>query len=442
MLDQTDQTKQHDGKALRDEAEYASLTRRAATDNGRALVDDVLRVISEAETRKRQRVSTADAFRQAVEGFLGDLLAATGEGWIYRPVGRGSFTNGAITYRNFTAAREGLKKLGLSEEIPWAAEFGRTATRFRATPQLQRLAAQYGILRREADSHFVLPLPIHPLRLKRCSRWKGPDKIIGTPMEIVYTDKVTALERTIIDLNDFIDGFDIRGGRHRGYIRQFECGDHLLFNWNLGGRLYSVGADNYQQIGGAERLKMAINDRPVCELDVRASALAIFQAIHGQPLDFSNNLDPYRFQELSTAPRELVKTFINATFGGGQFPARWPRDVAEEYKLKTGHSLGKRHPISQVRDAVAEAYPALAALRRDDAQTPVWARLQFVESEAVLRSMLALQAEGVPSLSVHDSLVVPLDSEQPARHALSQAYNAIAGARPYIVTRYQDRSLT
>jgi len=411
-------------------------------------------IATEAETRKRQRVSTADAFSQAVEGFLGDLLAATGEGWIYRPIGRSSFTaiarsrsDGAraelspraITYRNFTAVREALRKLGLSEEIPWAAEFGRTATRFRATPPLQRLAAEYGIPPREADKHFVLPLPKRPLRLKGCSRWRGPDKITGTAMEIVYTDKVTALERTIIDLNDFIDGFDIRGGRHRGYIRQFECGDHPQFNWNLGGRLYGVGADNYQQIGGAERLKMTINDRPVCELDVRASALTIFQAIHGEPLDFAHNPDPYRFQELSNAPRELVKTFINATFGGGQFPGRWPRGVADEYELKTGHSLGKRHPIAQVRDAVAKAYPALAALRRDDAQPPVWARLQFLESEAVLRSMLALQAEGVPSLSVHDSLVVPLDSEQPARDALSYAYNAIAGARPWIVTRYQDQ---
>src|SRR5215467_10208277 len=62
-------------------ADYASLTRRAATDNSRALVDEVLRLITltEAETHKRQRsVSRADAFRQAVEGFVGDLLAATG----------------------------------------------------------------------------------------------------------------------------------------------------------------------------------------------------------------------------------------------------------------------------------------------------------------------------------------------------------------------------
>jgi hypothetical protein len=79
MLDHADQDNSHDGKALRDEAEYASLTRRAATDNSRVLVDQVLRLITRTEPRERQRGAKANAsFRQAVEGFLGDLLAAKG----------------------------------------------------------------------------------------------------------------------------------------------------------------------------------------------------------------------------------------------------------------------------------------------------------------------------------------------------------------------------
>jgi hypothetical protein len=213
------------GEALRD-ADYAALTRRAATDNSRELTSEVLRLIAltEAETRKRQRVSRADAFRMAVEGFLGDLLVARGEGWVYRPTGRNCFTDDVVSYRNFTALREGLKKFGLLEEIPWVADFGRTATRFRAAPELKRLAAQCGIQPSEADKHFVLPLPHHPLRLKGTSIWKGGDKIAGEAMEIDYTIKVTALERTIIELNEFIDQFVITGGTHRGYYRQFECG--------------------------------------------------------------------------------------------------------------------------------------------------------------------------------------------------------------------------
>jgi hypothetical protein len=55
---------EHDGKPLRDEAEYASLTRRAATDNSRALVDEVLRLI--AQTGERQRGVKTNAWFRTV----------------------------------------------------------------------------------------------------------------------------------------------------------------------------------------------------------------------------------------------------------------------------------------------------------------------------------------------------------------------------------------
>jgi hypothetical protein len=49
------------------------------------------------------------------------------------------------------------------------------------------------------------------------------------------------------------------------------------------------------------------------------------------------------------------------------------------------------HPISPMRDAVATAYPLLEELRRDDGEPPIWAKLMFLESEAVLKTMLALK---------------------------------------------------
>src|SRR5215470_18033633 len=95
------------------DAEYASLTSYAATDNSRALIDDVLRLITEAEPRERQRVSRAEAFRQSVEGFVGDLLGAMGcegnAGWVYRPMGRRHFKDNVVSYRDFTALRNSMK---------------------------------------------------------------------------------------------------------------------------------------------------------------------------------------------------------------------------------------------------------------------------------------------------------------------------------------------
>jgi hypothetical protein len=213
-------------------------------------------------------------------------------------------------------------------------------------------------------THFVPELPKHPLVLKATSTWLGGYKISGRRMKIDRTDEaVKALERVIIDLNAFIAQFDIGGGTHHGYVREFNCGDHPSFAWNLGGRLYSVGAQSYQGLKPAERKLMTIDGQAVVELDIRASALTIFHALRGQPLDFASNPDPYTVGELSATPRALVKAFITATFGKGQLPDRWPQNVSRGYEEAIGHRLSEDYPITQVRDAVVTAYPLLPKLR-------------------------------------------------------------------------------
>jgi hypothetical protein len=130
--------------------------------------------------------------------------------------------------------------------------------------------------------------------------------------------KAVELEEVIIGLNAFIAQFDIRGGTHHGYIREFNCGDHPSFAWDLGGRLYSLGDESYQGLSADERKLMTIDGQPVIELDIRASALTIFHGQRRQRLDFAANPDPYTLPELSDTPRDLVKAFITATFGNGQ----------------------------------------------------------------------------------------------------------------------------
>ena len=60
---------------------------------------------------------------------------------------------------------------------------------------------------------------------------------------------------------------------------------HPKFNWNMGGRLYSHGESNYQQMESADRLRMTINGEEVCEIDIRASYLTIFHALYDEPFD-------------------------------------------------------------------------------------------------------------------------------------------------------------
>jgi len=454
MLDHLDQDEVH-ARALRD-AKFASLTRHAVTANSRALIDDVYRKIVsyevEQETRKRKRVGKVLAFVRALEGFVGDLLEALkserAAGWVRRSVTPRSFTYAAVSYRDFDALRAALVALGLVEEkrgvSHWGEDFGgrpfvmrRFNTRFRATAHLQELATAHGVLPCAVSKHFIASLPARPLVLKGGSR-RAPEgyKIPGKAVKFARSGGLQAMEREIIALNSFIDQFTIRGGTHRGYIRVFNCGDDpATYEWKLGGRFYSQGEDSYQQMGSAERLGMTIDNEPVCELDIKASYLTIFHAQQGRPLDFNGNPDPYQLAGLSGTPRSVVKAFITATFGNGQFPAKWSRKAASDHKAATGESLGKLYPISQVRDAVANAYPLLAELRQDEPEPPLWARLMYLESQALFGTMLALKALGIPSLSVHDSLIVRDDREKTARDTLSRLYAAATEAIPHIVTK-------
>jgi hypothetical protein len=323
MLAQPDQENAH-AQALRG-ASYASLTRRAATDNSRALVDEVLRLVGTVEARERRRGTKAkEALREAVEGFVGDLLVAHAKaqhndgdvaitehansfavaGWVRRSTSSNSFSGSPVSFRTFDAIRAALTALGLVEEVPAITQFreafgkpfvlNRYDTRWRATARLEELAAARGVSLLDIGRHFIrVPQPpLHPLVLKGTSTWLGGYKINGERMKIVYTAEVKALEQAIIGLNAFIAQSDIRGGAHHGYIREFNCGDHPSFAWDLGGRLYSVGDESYQRLSADERKLMTIAGGPVIELDIRASALTIFHGQKGQPLDFEANPDP------------------------------------------------------------------------------------------------------------------------------------------------------
>jgi hypothetical protein len=51
-------------------------------------------------------------------------------------------------------------------------------------------------------------------------------------MKFERAGKGLQLEQQLRHLNNFLDGVDLRGGSHRGYVRIFNQGDHSGFDWN------------------------------------------------------------------------------------------------------------------------------------------------------------------------------------------------------------------
>jgi hypothetical protein len=314
----------------------------------------------------------------------------------------------------------------------------RHASRFAAAPALIALSKHHGVTPKQAKEHFHFgySLPKDPLR-KRTASTRGAwrHKVTGREMKVERSATTETLENEVRELNEFLKLQEIGNGRHEGYLRRFQNGDHPDFNWDLGGRLYSLPPDgSYQQLSKASRLKMTINSEPVAEIDIRASYLTIFHAAHGQA--FSSAEDPYRLPEFGVAGRAIVKSWMVTTFGSAQHIERWPSKMLEDYEKDHGKPLDRRtYTVSRVRDAALAAFPLLRRWGEPRNGRPfTWADLMYQESAVIVATMLSLKRDhGVPSLAVHDSLIVPISQSELAANILRREFKARVGVVPELV---------
>jgi hypothetical protein len=356
----------------------------------------------------------------------------------------GNFSDGDISYRVFKALTEAMTAAGLLETYrgwqSWSDGFGaqlpyiRKATRFRATQRLLDTSAGHGIQPADFHLHFLLPLPENPLQLRAISRVNSAGrKISGRMMRYEHTDATRRAERQLKELNAFLNTCDLRHGVHRGYIRIFNNGDDPAFEWNMGGRLYSYGEGNYQQMNREERLRMFINLDAVCEIDIRASYLTIFHAWFGERLDPER--DPYDVDGLGSEHRDLVKMWVTASFGNNAPITKWPKDIRKGYLEKTGKTISKKFSAAKIGAKVLAAYPLLARLGETvNGHKCGWAELMYIESRAVFATMFALMQRKVPSLAVHDSIIVPIREHLLASEALRYFYETHTKAEPVFVS--------
>jgi hypothetical protein len=191
--------------------------------------------------------------------------------------------------------------------------------------------------------------------------------------------------------------------------------------------LYSVGEPTYQTIKRGLRLGLCISGRPVVELDIRASFITIYYACNRQPINLQ--LDPY---DVPGLPRDIVKAWIVSVFGAGKLPKRWSRKLSEDY-AEGGTKLSQAYPIKAVQVAVLEKHPLLKSIADRHLNS---LDLMFIESEAIVATILRLMKEqGVPSLSVHDSLIVRREDAELARAYLEEEYESKVGAKPFITQK-------
>ena len=397
---------------------YADLRSRARTPQALELIARIREGIEDLEQKgtkrvRRRREKSGVKFSEAIERFVGDLLRARanklGPALVYRSTGKSRFKHDPVKYDMFSNALAGLEALELIGYRKGQTRYRKTAfgpvdvvsvqlrgraARFWATGKLLRLAEDYGINSSNVELHFVPEPPQHPLVLKDYATGRGRNRESGRPVEYPHTSQTERLERDVRDLNDFLAGCVITGGVHEGYLRVFNNR-----SWIEGGRLTSIGERSYQQIPEPERLKMTINGEHVAEIDIRASQLTIYHAMVEEPLGLG---DPY---VRAGVDRTIAKLWTLASFGSSKPAGRWPPEMAEDYARETGKELAKQ---VKARDVARKMLATFPALRKLENQSDVWGDLQFREAEAVIGTMLILmRAHGVPSLSMHDGIIVP-----------------------------------
>ncbi|MGH6909389.1 MAG: hypothetical protein ACREEG_04310 [Phenylobacterium sp.] len=416
-------------------------------------------MVVEHETRHqlRKRARRADAlqnFERAIGAFVADLLAAQRDapevGLVYASRNSEAISRGPQTYDALITTFDAMCKRQLVEEFPgyfkeqhidWGDGGGRTtftdkkAARFRATPTLLALVEGMGISLGDLDAHFERPGSDRLLSLRAKSVWVGGDKLKGVVMPLPGTAEMKAQAARVASINDFFSDVEIRGGGHRTFFRGFAMGDQPGFAWDKGGRLYSEGADNYQQLPQARRVQMTLNGEPVVEIDIKASFLTILHGLTDTPLEMGE--DAYAFAEQN---RDIAKAWLTASLGSGRPITRWPKPVRDEYFAEHSVKLGSVHAVRSVAAAMQARFPILASLMTLGLG---WADLMYVEAEAIIASLEELQAQGVPSLPVHDSLIVPASMEEKATKAIQAQYLRHAKIIPKVhVKRHLKRAAT
>lgn len=426
-----------DAKEELQAASYAALRAHPTSEPAKALVAKLSLMVEERTIqtglRERRRRDTAGKLEYATGAFLADLLrpldAEEPNGWVYRSLHKASFTGAPVGRHAFNQLYNGLEGLGFLQHVPGhkvsgeRSDTGKYAARFRATPELLRFCTEQGVPPTAVLDHFEFEydLPKHPVQLrKRKLRTSFRTReLVGEAMEFERTPVVKGMEHAISELNEFFAKHTLRGGVHQGYIRIFQNGDDPDFDWNKGGRLYSQPfTESYQVMSSARRRNMTINGEPVAEIDISGSYLTILLSLHGLQLDLTE--DPYALPGLGLEHRGAVKQWFVGTFGNKKPITRWPTDMCD-----ADPGL-RKYRVAEITEAVFIKYPVLKSWGEPlNGRTYSWADLMWLESAVMFSTMLDLMHQhATPSLTVHDSLIVPVSKAELASETLRSTFQA------------------
>jgi len=435
--------------ALRD-APLATLTAKPSSEQALALVAELVKRFPRsqaAQGKAYRRDKTSARYETAVAAFIAELLDAIrrdrSEGWVRVSQRKTDYSGKAVTWRMYDGVQKSWREAAFLDHKPGydgPRAMGNPGpgrgmlTRYRATPALLAICAECGVTPQNVREHFKF-MPVMPSELVQLTK---PNH------ETPETPETHRLRADVAALNAFMGQHTLTHPTeeiiHLGWVRKFHRAEDIeTYRWDKGGRLYSYPQDYgcYQQIGEDERVRMLINGAPLAEVDISSSYLTIFYAWIGHPLDTS--ADAYADVVGPTKlDRVVTKFFINYHFGNGDFLRAWRKPLVnnvrrtlKKKRMAPDEFNPKRYKLREVQRRVLQHHPLLERWGHQiGGRTRDWGDLMYAESQVVIGSMKELMAKGVPSLPVHDSILVPASHQDLAVETLTRHFQAHIGVSP------------
>jgi hypothetical protein len=378
----------------------------------------------------------------AIGAFLADLLMAQanddGAGWLRLSLDKRVFKKPSpVSYRMLEGLRLSWNGAGLIVER--AGYSGRRGfgspgppigkmTRFKVTPKLLKIAEDHGVLVEAVQEHFFIEFDM-PSELVQLTSPSGVTR---------NTAEAKNMREEVAELNAHFATHTLEGARHIGWVRKFHEVTRDKYMLNRGGRLYSqppMPATNYQSMPQGQRLKLRMDGEPVSEIDISASYLTIYYAAHDQRIEMN---DAYsNIVGSSAIDRAVVKFWVNASFGNRALIKRWSPNLKKDFEKRNREQgwkiISKVHSVANVRAKTLDRHPLLGKWGTRLAPSMPWSygHLMFKESQVIITTMLRLAREhSVPSIPVHDSLIVPRSKEAIAETVLDEQFTDIVGVKP------------
>jgi len=294
------------------------------------------------------------------------------------------------------------------------AGFGGRQSRIRASARLQERIDEHSI---EFEDIGRDPSLMGDPILLRSEKLRGKAKPLevprGQPVE-TYRDEVLRINAWLSQAKitcDFDDAGYPRDIGERWLKRIFNNG-----RFDHGGRLYG---GFWQGLSAETRLSdIRLNDEPVVSLDFGQCGVRIaYSLADAQPPDG----DLYSVPGLSRY-RDGVKMVLNAMLAAPEKLNRKPSGSRMH--------LPQHWRIGEIEEAILRHHPCLHHVCYRGLGT----RLQFIESQVLIRALQELMEMNIPALPIHDGLLAPSSVAMTVEKIMLGSFKEITGMEGVIST--------